>query len=49
MYPKHDDEPSNAYSGDMEDIFMPYEGYEDGDGPLTVPEVDETNDYDLYM
>ena len=28
---------------------MQYEGYEDGDGPLKVPEVDDINDYDLYI
>ena len=27
---------------------MKYEGYEDGDGPSTVPEVDDIKDYDLY-
>ena len=49
MYPKQDDKPSNTDPGEMEDIFVPYEGYENEDGPLTVPEVDETKDYDLYM
>ena len=23
MYPEHDDEPSNAYSGEVEDIYVP--------------------------
>ena len=49
MYPEHDDEPYNADSGEVEDIYVPYEGYEDIDGPLTVPEVDDINYYDLYM
>ena len=49
MYPEHNDKTSNADSGEMEDIYVPYEGYEDGDGTSTVPEVDEIKDYDLYM
>ena len=49
MYPEHDDKPPNEDSGDMEDIYVPYGGYEDGDGPSTVPEVEDTKDYDLYM
>ena len=49
MYPEHDDKPPNEDSGDMEDIYVPYGGYEDGDGPSTVPEVDNIKDYDFYM
>ena len=33
MYPAHDDEPSRTDSGEMEYIYVPYEGYEDVDGP----------------
>ena len=49
MYPEHNDEPYNADSGQVEDIYVPYEEYEDGDGPSTVPEVDDIKYYDLYM
>ena len=49
MYPEHNDKPSNAYSGLMEDIYVSYEGYEYGDGPSTVPEVDYIKYYDIYM
>ena len=49
MYPKHNDEPSNADSGDMEDIYVPYEVYEDGYGPSKVSEVDDIKYYDIYM
>ena len=28
---------------------MTYEGYEDGDGTSTVPEVDDIKDFDIFM
>ena len=37
MYPEHDDEPYNADSVEVEDIYVPYEVCEDGDGPSAVP------------
>ena len=37
VYPEHDDEPSNTDSREMENIYMPYEGYDDGYGTSTVP------------
>ena len=49
IYPEHDDEPYNADSGDVEDIYVPYKGYKDWDGPSTVPEVDDIMDYDIYI
>ena len=49
MYPEHNNEPSNADSREVEDIYVPYEGYEYGDGPSTVQEVDVIKEYDLYM
>ena len=48
-YPKHYDETSNADSGDTEDTYVPYDGYEYVDGPSTVPEADGIQYYDIYM
>ena len=48
-YPEHDDKPSTVDSGDTEDIYIPYEGYDDGYGPLTVPEANDIKYYDIYM
>ena len=33
----------------MENVYVPYEGYDDVHGPLTVPEVYDIKGYDLYM
>ena len=33
----------------MEDIYVPYEGYEYGYGTLVLPEVDDIKDHDIYM
>ena len=49
VYPEHDDEPSKADSGEMENIYVPYEGCEYGNGDLTVPEAIYIKYYDLYM
>ena len=49
IYPEQNYEPSNANSGELEDIYVPYEGYEDGYSPLMVPYVDDIKDYDIYM
>ena len=40
MHPEYNDEPSNADSVEMEDIYVPYEGYKDEDWISKVPEVD---------
>ena len=49
MDPNHIDEPSNVDSGETENIYVLYEGYDDIHGPLMVPEVDDIKNYDLYM
>ena len=47
MYPEHNDEPFSADSGQVEDIYVPYEVYEDGDETSAVPEVDDIKYYNL--